>query len=82
MNAISCRTHEEPKISSPLRYVNYLSEFVDGKLSFTPCEPVAPALAEATSIAVNALSGNKSKKLHSRLNVDAVDLEEHIGKIS
>lgn len=82
MYAVSCRIHEEPKISSPLRYVNYQSDFVDGKLKLTPCEPVAPALAEATSVVINALTGNKSKELHSRINVDAVDLKEHISKIS
>lgn len=62
-------------------FKNYSASFVDGELKVTPVPPVAPSLASEYSVSLNALK-NSPRHSSKRLNVDALDLENELNKLS
>lgn len=82
MGSVLCRNRKVELNCQPFQHFkNYSSKFEDGKLVVTPVLPVAPSLASEYSVALNAL---KNSPTHSskRLNVDALDLEIELSKLS
>lgn len=82
MGSVLCRSRKVELNSQPLQHFkNYSSTFEDGKLVVTPVLPVAPSLASEYSVTLNALKNSPSHS-SKRLNVDALDLESELSKLS